>query len=59
MLIDVKEISKKVNAIPTLQFRVSNETFERFTEIASYYNCTRAELLRALMKDLIKSYIGA
>ena len=54
-----KEISIKVNAIPKLQFQVSSENFEMFTEIASYYNCTRAELLRALIKDLIKSYIGA
>ena len=58
MLLDVKEISKKVDAIPTLQCRVPNETFNRFTEIAGHYNCTRAELLRALIKDLIKSHVG-
>ena len=59
MLLDVKEISNKVDAIPTLQCRVPNETSERFAEIAGHYNCTRAELLRALIKDLIKSHIGA
>ena len=58
-MLDVKEISKRVDAIPTLQFRVRNETFERFAEIAGHYNCTRAELLRALIKDLIKSHIDA
>ena len=59
MLLDVKEISKKVDSIPTLQCRVSNETFERFSEIANHYNCTTAELLRALIKNLIKSHFGA
>ena len=59
MLLDVKEISKKVDSIPTLQCPVSNETFERFTEIANHNNCTRAELLRALIKNLIKSNVGA
>ena len=59
MLLDVKEISKKVDSISTLQCRVSNETFERFTEIANHYHGTRAELLRALIKDLIKSHVDA
>tara|TARA_B100000575_G_C22783851_1_gene464322 strand:+ start:137 stop:316 length:180 start_codon:yes stop_codon:yes gene_type:complete len=59
MLLYLKGISKKVDSIPTLQCRVSNETYERFTEIANHYNCTRAELLRALIKYLIKSHVGA
>ena len=59
MLLDVKEISNKVDAIPTLQCRIPNENFERFAEIAGHYNCTRAELLRVLIKDLIKSHIDA
>ena len=58
MLLDVKEISKKVDAIPTLQCRVDDKTFNRFSEIAIHYNCTRAELLRAVIKDLIKNHAG-
>ena len=56
MLLDVKERTQKVDATPTIQCRVNDATFEKFGQLAEHYNCTKAELMRALIKDCLKRH---
>ena len=56
MLLDVKERTRKVDATPTIQCRVSDAIFKKFSKLAEHYNCSNAELLRALIDDGLKRH---
>ena len=56
MLLDVKGRMRKVDATPTIQYRVDAQIFERFSALAEHYKCSNAELLRALIKDCLKRH---
>ena len=56
MLLDVKERTRKVDATPTIQTRVTEEIFKQFSKLAEHYNCSNAELLRALIDDGLKRH---
>ena len=56
MLLDVKERTRKVDATPTIQCRVSDQIFKQFSKLAEHYNCSNAELLRALIDDGLKRH---
>ena len=56
MLLDVKERTQKVFSTPTLQCRVNDFTFEKFGQLSEHYKCTKAELMRALIKDCLKRH---
>ena len=58
MLLDVKERSKKIDAIPTIQCRVNDAIFKKFSELAKHYNCTNVELMRGLIIDAIERHKG-
>ncbi len=38
MLLDVKERSRKVDATPTIQCRVTDSIFKKFSKLAEHYN---------------------
>ena len=38
MLLDVKERTRKVDATPTIQCRVTEEIFKQFSKLAEQYN---------------------
>ena len=56
MLLDVKERTRKVDATPTIQCRVSDQIFKQFSKLAEHYNCSNADLLRALIDDGLKRH---
>ena len=56
MLLDVKERTRKADATPTIQCRVDDQTFQKFSQLAEHYKCSNAELLRALIKDCLKRH---
>ena len=57
MLLDVKERSLKVDATPTIQCRVTDSIFKKFSKLAEHYNCSsNAELLRALIDNGLKRH---
>ena len=56
MLLDVKERSRKVDATPTIQCRVTDSIFKKFSKLAEYYDCSNAELLRALIDNGLKRH---
>ena len=56
MFLDVKERTRKVDATPTIQCRVTDQIFRRFSNLAEHYNCSNAELLRALIMDGLKRH---
>ena len=56
MLLDVKERTRRVDASPTIQTRVSDQIFKQFSKLAKHYNCSNAELLRALIDDGLKRH---
>ena len=56
MLLSVKGRTRKVDATPTIQCRVDAQIFKQFSELAEHYNCSNAELLRALIDDGLKRH---
>ena len=56
MLLKVNERILKVDSTPTIQCRVSDEIFKQFSKLAEHYNCSNAELLRALIDDGLKRH---
>ena len=56
MLLYVKERTPQVDATPTIQCRVTEEIFKQFSKLAEHYNCSNAELLRALIDDGLKRH---
>ena len=56
MLLDVKERSRKFDATPTIQCRVTDSIFKKFSKLAEHYNCSNAELLRALIDNCLKRH---
>ena len=56
MLLDVKERSRKIGATPTIQYRVTEVIFKKFSKLAEHYNCSNAELLRALIDNGLKRH---
>ena len=47
---------EKGDATPTLKFRVNDFIFEKFGQLSEHYKCTKAELMRALIKDCLKRH---
>ena len=58
MLLKVNEKTRKVDSTPTIQCRVSDQIFEKFSKLAQHYNCSNAELLRALIDNGLKNHKG-
>ena len=56
MLLDVKERTKKIDAVPTIQCRINDAIFKKFSKLAQYYNGSNAELLRALIDNGLKRH---
>ena len=56
MLLSVKGRTHKADATPTIQCRVTEEIFKQFSKLAEHYNCSNAELLRALIDDGLKRH---
>ena len=56
MLLDVKERSRKVDATPTIQCRVTDSIFKKFSKLAEHYNCSNAQLLGALVDNGLKRH---
>ena len=56
MLLKVNEKTRKVDSTPTIQCRVSDQIFKQFSKLAEHYNCSNAELLRALIDDGLKRH---
>ena len=56
MLLNVTERTRKIDANPTIQYRVTEAIFKKFSKLAEYYNCTNAELLRALIDNGLKNH---
>ena len=56
MLLDVKERSRKVDAVPTIQCRVTDAIFKKFSKLAQHYNGSNTELLKALIDKGLKRH---
>ena len=56
MLLDVKERSRKVDATPTIQCRITDAIFKKFSKLAQHYNGSNAELLRDLIDKGLKRH---
>ena len=56
MLLDVMERSRKVDATPTIQCRLTDTIFKKFGKLAQHYNCSNVELLRALIDNGLKRH---
>ena len=56
MLLKVNERTRKVDSTPTIQCRVTDEIFKKFSKLAEHYNCSNAELLRALIDNGLKNH---
>ena len=56
MLLDVKERTKKIDAVPTIQCRITDAIFKKFSKLAQHYNDSNAELLRALIDKGLKRH---
>ena len=54
MLLDVKESAKKIDAVPTIQCRITDVIFKKFSKLAQHYNGYNVELLRALIDNGLK-----
>ena len=50
MLQGVKELTKEIDAVPTIQCRITDAIFKKFSKLAQHYNGSNAELLRALIE---------
>ena len=58
MLLDVTERTKKIDAVPTIQCRVNEPIFKKFSDLAEHYNCSNAALLRSIIEDCLKRHKG-
>ena len=58
MLLDVKERTKKIDAVPTIQCRVNDAIFRKFSDLAENYNCSNAALLRSVIEDCLQRHEG-
>ena len=56
MLLDVKERTKKIDAVPTIQCRINDAIFKKFSKLPQHYNGSNAELLRALIDNGLKRH---
>ena len=56
MYLDVKERTKKIDAVPTIQCRITDAIFKKFSKLAQHYNGSNAELLRALIDSGLKRH---
>ena len=56
MLLDVKKMSRKVDANPTIQCGVTDTIFKKFSRLAEHYNCSNAKLLKALIDNGLKRH---
>tara|TARA_Y100001933_G_scaffold219179_1_gene227720 strand:+ start:47 stop:223 length:177 start_codon:yes stop_codon:yes gene_type:complete len=55
-LLDVNGRMRKVDATPTIQYRVDDQIVKSFSALEGYYKCSNAELIRALIKDYLKKH---
>ena len=58
MLLDVKERTKKLDAVPTIQCRVNDAIFRKFSDLAEHYICSNAALLKSVIVDFLKKKKG-
>jgi len=58
MLLDITERTKKADAVPTIQCRVNEPIFKKFSDLAEHYNCSNAALLRSIIEDCLKRHKG-
>ena len=56
MFLNITKKQTKSEVDPTLQARVNKDLFNQFTKLAEHYNCSNAELLRALIDDGLKRH---
>ena len=56
MLLDVKESAKKIDAVLTIQCRITDVIFKKFSKLAQHYNGSNAELLRSLLDNGLKRH---
>ena len=56
MLLDVKERTKKIDAVPTIQCRVDDAIFRKFIDLAKHYNFSNAALLRSVIEDCLQRH---
>ena len=47
---------RKVDATPTIQYRVDDQIVKSFSALEGNYKCSNAELIRALIKDYLKKH---
>ncbi len=55
-MLDVNGRMRKVDATPTIQYRVDDQIVKSFSALEGYYKCSNAELIRALIKDYLKKH---
>ena len=56
MLLNVTKKQTKSEIDPTLQARVNKDLYDQFTKLAEMYDCSNAELMRALIRDTLKKH---
>ena len=56
MLLNVTKKHTKSEREPTLQARVKKDLYDKFTKLAEQYDCSNAELMRALIRDTLKKH---
>jgi len=56
MLLNVTKKHTKSEIEPTLQARVKKDLYDKFTKLAAQYDCSNAELMRALIRDTLKKH---
>jgi len=56
MLLNVTKKHTKSEIEPTLQARVAKDLYDQFTKLAEQYDCSNAELMRALIRDTLKKH---
>ena len=55
-MLDVNGRMRKVDATPTIQYRVDDQIVKSFSALEGNYKCSNAELIRALIKDYLKKH---
>tara|TARA_B100000989_G_scaffold274296_1_gene233021 strand:- start:250 stop:450 length:201 start_codon:yes stop_codon:yes gene_type:complete len=58
MLLSIKEGTKKIHATPTIQCRVNDAIFKKFSDLAKHYNCSNAALLKSVIEDSLQRLEG-
>ena len=56
MYLDVKERTKKIDSVTTIQCSITDVIFKKFSKLAQHYNGSNAEQLRALIDNGLKRH---